>query len=297
MIRLIIDKAKEDRRWKHKKLAGIHSVANFLISLTSSYPNINKCHCTKLNHRQINQTTLQFPPLRLITRTKLSAPKTWPTTVTSTPISPGRYHFSSKTRIDRHDELIVRCIYTQARTRAMARIRMMKRCAAGAIWLTTFWKRADRSWACVETLRCRTGFAWARGALHLARYAAYDGRDRWLCVWKPACELARPVLWCGCSSRAARASVWVRCTRPCRRGMCGFPVPFRASNNLVISDFSTGVVTLAECPEKPIRGSVSACSGLADLLSGDTWVDKCFWMPGEVLWIRVWLNRWNTNGR
>lgn len=35
---------------------------------------------------------------------------------------------------------------------------------SGAIWLTTFWKRADRSWACVETLGCRTGL---RGPRHI----------------------------------------------------------------------------------------------------------------------------------
>lgn len=35
--------------------------------------------------------------------------------------------------------------------------------ALWAIWLTTFWKRADYDvWACVETLGRRTGFAWAR---------------------------------------------------------------------------------------------------------------------------------------
>ena len=130
--------------------------------------------------------------------------------------------FIESKRVDRHnddddDDASPTSHRTNTRVRrAVARIRMMKRRAAGAIWLTTFWKRADRSWACVETLRCRTGFAWARGALHLARYAAYDGRDRWLCVWKPACELARPsVPRCRCSSQrlTQTSEVWVRCAR------------------------------------------------------------------------------------
>lgn len=40
-----------------------------------------------------------------------------------------------------------------------------------------------------------------RGALHLAWVLLlYDGRDRWLCVWKPACELA-PCLGVGARQR------------------------------------------------------------------------------------------------
>lgn len=33
------------------------------------------------------------------------------------------------------------------------------------------------------------GFCVGHGILHLARYGPYDGRDRWLRVWKPPCEV------------------------------------------------------------------------------------------------------------
>lgn len=52
------------------------------------------------------------------------------------------------------------CTGTQ-RNVTRTRVRMMKRCTPGQFDLRHFESEPTRSWACVETLGCRTGFAWA----------------------------------------------------------------------------------------------------------------------------------------
>lgn len=53
------------------------------------------------------------------------------------------------------------------------------------------------------------GFCVGHGILHLARYEPYDGRDRWLRVWKPPCEVR--------AIRDTRARVCVRAYVRARR--------------------------------------------------------------------------------
>lgn len=169
------------------------------------------------------------------------------------PLSPRRYHFSFEIA----DRLEGRAhpspsVSARIRTRAVARIRMMKRCSGQGNLTYDILKASRPIVGVCWNVAMSDGFCVGLAAHYIWPGTAALWWTRQVIMRVETSMRARAVPRCGCSSTGPRGPGCVGARGGVLRRRVG------SQDNLVIPVFfrQPSSLTLAECPEKPIRGGV-----------------------------------------